>query len=231
MILANLNKTIHSRITSRTWNTNRKFPWPGSSPTSIFPPEFSLLKGYFREHEMEKLILKHKTKDLVLALTFSRYVVLSKALQFNGPQIPHLQVVVGREIWRRLDAYPTVLSFSSWITDPQLFIRVNVPILRGFIMFSWSQQWQFYFSKPIKGKLVIRMWPMRLKGHQLGAFRKSLPSLIKEKTAQEGGLFGPIHFLFLGLLKCEIVTIGAAATCLGPWEERLQTHWRSSTER
>lgn len=83
---------------------------------------------------MEKLILEHKTKGLVLALTFSRYVVFSKALYLNGPQIPHLQMVVGGEIWRRLGAYSAVLSPSSWLTEPQLFDVVNVPTLRRLIM-------------------------------------------------------------------------------------------------
>lgn len=49
---------------------------------------------------MEKLTLEHKTRGLVLVLTLSKYVALSKALQLNGLQIPYVQMVVGREIWR-----------------------------------------------------------------------------------------------------------------------------------
>lgn len=49
---------------------------------------------------MEKLIPEHKNKGVVLALTFSMYVIFSKAFHLNGPQIPHLQMVVRGEVWR-----------------------------------------------------------------------------------------------------------------------------------
>lgn len=79
-----------------------------------FFPRILWLKDYFREHRVEKLILEHKPKGLVLVLTFSRYGIFSKTLYLNGPQIPHLQMVVGGEIWRRLGTYAAVISPSSW---------------------------------------------------------------------------------------------------------------------
>lgn len=135
---------IHYPIKFGTWNTNINSLWPGPSPTFISSPELSLLKHYFRKHKMEKLILEHKTRGLVLVLTLSKYVVLSKALQLNGLQIYYVQMVVGREIWRWLDAYLAVLLLISWKTEPQLFTGVNVPTLRELSMIVLSQQWQFF---------------------------------------------------------------------------------------
>lgn len=54
---------------------------------------------------------------------------------------------------------------------------------------------------------------MRLGGNLLEDFGEDF-SLIKEEATQERRSFGPIHFLVLGMLTCEIVTLGIATIYL-----------------